>query len=145
MIRYRIAAWLFQRRFQGEGAFSSCDCHNIFNGYGHNVSLPIKPLETVDATFDLAKNRFRDLCLWLQHVRWCFPKMDRCQIVVGIPLEIQHGHNQIIKGWIPASRLSLLTPKVDVLDLASFNGASCEMEGWHNYLFSNGILKTDAI
>jgi hypothetical protein len=141
--RYSIAAWFFRRRFHGEGGFTSCSFLEHFGGYVHNVWLPIDPEQTADETLDMATIRFKELCLWLRSVRRCFRGEDRCQIVVGFPLELKPRGHQVLKGWLPARELYKITPDTDPSALESLGGGCSELSNWRWGLFDDGGLPAD--
>jgi len=137
MFRYDLASWLFRRRFGANGGYSYCSFMEHWGGYAHSVYLTIEPAASVAATRDRALARFRELCLWLRATRLCFRRKDRCQIVVGIPLDVKSGGNQIFKGWLPATALRNLRRGTQPLDLESLGGGCTELPNWTMGLFGD--------
>lgn len=144
MFRYDLASWLFRRRFGANGGYSYCSFMEHWGGYCHSVYLTIEPAESVAATRDQARARFCDLCLWLRAFRLCFRRNDRCQIVVGVPLDIKSGGNQIFKGWLPVTALRNLHRVPQSLDLESLGGGCSELSNWTMGLFDENECETGA-
>jgi hypothetical protein len=145
MLKYSIAAWLFRRRFRGEGGFSSCSFVEHFGGYVHNVWLPVDPKQTTDETLGLATIRFKELCLWLRSVRLCLGNKDRCQIVVGFLPTLKDQSCQILKGWLPIRELHRVALDTDPSALESLGGGCSEILNWRCRFNDDGAPPTDQI
>jgi hypothetical protein len=97
----------------------------------------ILPQDSIESTRQLALRRYRETCVWLRRIRWCFAEGDRLQIVVGFPSMIQPGNRQILKGWIPANRLPDIRPSFDPFNSEAVGGAIIDMEVWYRGVFES--------
>lgn len=124
-MKFEDAAQAFRARFP-DGGMKRCDFRPHFDGYMVNAHSMILPAQDEAATREAALALLADIASWLQAYSSTFEPGDRLQLIVGFPESVKDSNRQILKCWLPASRLSELRG----VDFAAVGGGFCDMEVW---------------